>query len=153
MNALEGSNADLHCLVKSSPEARIQWSRAGKMLRSDDKYEIVNRPHAKHHHNTTTLRIKGVNKDDLGRYGCHAENAQGRNDVNISLIYEPEGAIFNGCRITENLRTVVCKWSVRSAQSLSEANMFYKQAGDRQWLSNKVPSEINREDEASSNWE
>lgn len=101
--------------------------------------------HPKHHHNYSVLRIVGVTKDDLGRYGCHAENSLGRHELNITLIYEPEPAILNECKLTDDLQTVVCNWTVYSAQPVSEATLFFKQNNEHKWQ-DSVQSEIRRGD-------
>lgn len=92
----------------------------------------------------TTLHIRNVNKDDLGRYECHAENSFGKSEVAVTLIYEPEVAILNLCKLTDDLHTVQCNWTVHSAQPLSEALMFFKQNGERKWQQGAEPSTISK---------
>lgn len=151
VNAGEGSGVDLHCTVKASPMARIYWTSNGRMLSNDDKYRIHLHPHAKHHHNMTTLHIRNVNKDDLGQYECHAENSLGKAKTPITLIYEPEPAQLNECKITEDFYTVVCNWTVISAQSVSEAGVHFKQNGERKWQNDIQSSTIEKIDD--NKWE
>lgn len=143
MNAKEGATVDLHCIFKASPAPRVHWTRAGSKLHENDKYKIHMHPHEKHHHNMTTLRIKDVNKDDLGQYECHAENGYGKQKAAVTLIYEPEKAILNECKLTDdNLHTAICNWTVHSAQPVSEAILFFKQTGERKWQQDAASSAI-----------
>lgn len=144
VNTAEGETSDLHCTVKASPAARIYWTKNGQKLHDTDKYKIHIHPHTKHHHNITTLRIRNVNKNDLGRYDCHAENDLGKHDVNVTLIYEPEVAIMNECRVIDEVYTVRCNWTVHSIQSVSEGSMFYKAQGDRKWLHDDVKTSVKK---------
>lgn len=148
VNAAEGSTVDLHCTVNASPAARIRWTRAGHVLNDDNKHKIHVHPHKLHHHNMTTLRVRDVNKDDLGQYECHAENSLGKSVATVTLIYEPEEAILIDCKLSDdNFQTVTCNWTVHSAQPLSEANLFYKDNGDRKWQQNAEPCIIRKEEE------
>lgn len=144
MNTAEGQNVDLHCTIKASPAARIHWLRNGNVIRDDDKYKVHIREHMKHHHNLTMLRILNVNKDDLGRYTCHAENSFGKHEVIVALTYDPEVAVLNECKLTDDLHGVKCNWTVHSAQPVSEATLFYKLNGERKWQQEPNPSTISK---------
>lgn len=151
VNAAEGSTVDLHCIVRSSPAARVHWTRMDKPVKSGEKHSMHMHPHEKHHHNMSTLRIRDVNKDDLGQYECQAENSYGENKIAVSLIYEPEVPIINNCMLTDDLHTVQCNWTVISSQPLSEALLFYKQNGERKWQQVSTPSSIKKVED--NKWE
>lgn len=143
VNALEGSHAELRCIVKASPTPRIHWTRNGRVVHNSEKFRSHVHPHEKHHHNMTTLKIHDVNKDDLGQYKCHAENTLGKADATVTLVYEPEVATLNECRLTDDdLHTVMCNWTVHSAQPVSEAVISYKQNGERSWQQEAMKSTI-----------
>ena len=147
INVADGATKDLHCFIRASPAARIHWTRHGRILANDEKYHISTHPHDKHHHNVTTLRVKQVNKDDLGGYLCHAENIMGKAETTVALIYEPEVAALKECKILEDLSTVQCQWEVNSAQSVSEAHLYYKHNGDRQWQQALEQAQIEKQED------
>lgn len=152
VNANEGAIADLHCVIQASPAARIHWTRNGKVLGSSDKYKVHIHPHEKHHHNMTTLHIRDVTLEDLGDYKCHSENNYGKNEGTVMLAYEPELALYHGCKLTDDLHTVQCNWTVRSMQPVSEGLLFYKQSGERKWKQVEAPSTIEKLEE-DNKWE
>lgn len=124
------------------------WSRDWNYVTEGQKYRISEQTHG--HHNRTVLLVRKVNKSDLGFYQCLVENSLGRDSKNISLIYEPEPAHFDGYELQAD-HLVLLNWTVRSVQPLSEILLYYQKTNDKQWTSVK-PIVAEKHKEHSGIW-
>ncbi|XP_055704862.1 MAM domain-containing glycosylphosphatidylinositol anchor protein 1 isoform X2 [Phlebotomus papatasi] len=147
-NTGEGYDAELFCNFKSDPAGRGMWSRDWNYVTEGQKYRISEQTHG--HHNRTVLLVRKVNKSDLGFYQCLVENSLGRDTKNISLIYEPEPAHFDGYELQVD-HLVLLNWTVRSVQPLSEILLYYQKTNDKQWTSVK-PIVAEKHKEHSGIW-
>ncbi|XP_059607952.1 hemicentin-2-like isoform X2 [Phlebotomus argentipes] len=134
VNTGEGYDAELSCNFKSDPAGRSTWLRDLAPLPEGGKYRVTQEAHG--HHNKTTLLVRKVQKSDLGMYQCQVENRLGRGASNVSLIYEPEPAHFDGYEL-QTAHLVLLNWTVRSVQPLSEVLLYYQKSSDKQWTSVK----------------
>lgn len=78
------------------------------------------------------MAVTGIDKDDLGPYTCEVTNKLGKSDINVTLMYEPEMAIFESSELLEDGFTEL-SWTVNSVQALQEVDLYYKHSGDKQW--------------------
>lgn len=130
INAAQGGHATLYCSYESHPEGRAQWLRNGQVLESGDKYSF----HADgdNRHKRYNLKVQKIDMEDLGAYTCEVTNKLGKGNVNVTIMYEPEMAVFVGSELLEDDFTSL-KWTVNSAQPLIEQDLYYKKSGDKQW--------------------
>lgn len=130
INAAKGGHATLYCNYHSNPEGRAQWLRNGHLLESGEKYSF----HAeeKNPHKRFNLKVQNIDMDDLGAYTCEVTNKLGKGDINVTIMYEPEMAVFVGSELVADDFTSLT-WTVSSAQSLVEVDLYYKKTGDKQW--------------------
>lgn len=139
VNTGEKETAELHCNFHSVPAGKVQWLREGRTLHADKKYQMRIHEiedlhlHHKHNHTKSTLIINDVNKGDLGRYECQVTNKWGTSGLNISLIYEPEQAVFKNYEFELDNKQVLTNWTVQSIQPISEVVLSYKKQGDHIW--------------------
>ncbi|XP_055692165.1 hemicentin-2 isoform X1 [Lutzomyia longipalpis] len=148
VNTGEGYDAELFCNFKSDPAGRSMWLRNWNPLVEGGKYSMSEEQH--NHHNSSRLIVRKVNKSDLGVYQCQVENRLGRDATNISLIYEPETAHFDGYELQPE-HIVIFNWTVRSIQPLSEISLYYQKSNDKQWKSEK-PIVAEKHKEHSGVW-
>uniref|UniRef100_A0A1L8E3A9 Putative neural cell adhesion molecule 1 n=1 Tax=Nyssomyia neivai TaxID=330878 RepID=A0A1L8E3A9_9DIPT len=148
VNTGEGYDAELFCNFKSDPVGRIYWLRHKNPLMEGTKYRVTQEQHG--HHNRTALLVRQVKKEDLGVYQCQVDNRLGQQDANVSLIYEPEPAHFDGYELQPE-HLVVLNWTVRSIQPLSEILLYYQKSNDKQWTSEK-PIVAEKHKEHSGIW-
>lgn len=130
INAAEGGQAILYCNYHSNPDGRAQWLRNGRALEGRDKYNI--QADEKNHHKRSELKVMKIEMEDLGSYTCEVTNKLGRSDINVTIMYEPEMAVFVGSELVADDFTSLT-WTVNSAQSLVEVDLYYKKSGDKQW--------------------
>lgn len=130
INAAEGGKAILYCNFHSNPDGRAQWLRNGRVLEKGDKYEFE--ADEKNHHKRFNLMVMNIEMEDLGSYTCEVTNKLGRSEVNVTIMYEPEMAVFVGSELLADDFTSLT-WTVNSAQSLVEVDLYYKKSGDKQW--------------------
>ncbi|GAB0090789.1 uncharacterized protein DMENIID0001_055520 [Sergentomyia squamirostris] len=148
VNTGEGYDAELFCNYKSDPVGRSTWLRDGTPLVEGSKYRMTEETHG--HHNRTGLVVRKVHKSDLGSYQCQVDNRLGRQHTNVSLIYEPELAHFDGYELQSG-HLVVLNWTVRSVQPLSDILLYYQKSVDKQWTSEK-PLVAEKHKEHSGVW-
>lgn len=130
INAAQEGHATLYCNYHSNPEGRVQWLRNGQVLEQNDKYSFHVDEKSRHMRNN--LKVSKIEMEDLGSYTCEVTNKLGKSNVNITLMYEPEMAVFVGSELLEEDYTSL-SWTVNSAQPLTEVDLYYKKSGDKQW--------------------
>lgn len=134
INAAEGGHATLYCNYHSNPEGRAQWLREGQALEQGDKYSF--HVEEKNRHMRNNLKVAKIDISDLGSYTCEVTNKLGSSNINVTIMYEPEMAVFVGSQITGDEYTNL-DWTVNSAQPLNEVDLYYKKSGDKQWRHEK----------------
>lgn len=132
INTAEGGKATLYCNYHSNPEGRAQWLRNGQILDSVDKYSFHSDESGKSTHKKYNMMVMSIGKDDLGPYTCEVTNKLGRSDINVTLMYEPEMAVFESSVLLADDFTEL-SWTVSSVQALVEVDLYYKHSGDKQW--------------------
>lgn len=78
------------------------------------------------------LKVMKIDMEDLGSYTCEVTNKLGKSNINVTIMYEPEMAVFVGSEMLADDFTSLT-WTVNSAQSLVEVDLYYKKTGDKQW--------------------
>ena len=102
------------------------------MLEQGDKYSFSSDKHLHTRHMKNNLNVKNIDMEDLGLYTCEVTNKLGSGNVNVSIMYEPEMAVFEGSELDTDGNTRLT-WTVNSAQNLVEVDLYYKKSGDKQW--------------------
>ncbi|XP_015187777.1 PREDICTED: lachesin-like isoform X2 [Polistes dominula] len=95
-NQLLGSPLDtdvsLICSIEAYPKTINLWTRKAQVIMSGDRYEIDERSHPEEEWKTTIeLKIKSLQKTDLGEYKCSASSSMGKAEATIR-VYEIERA-------------------------------------------------------------
>ncbi|XP_076176742.1 lachesin isoform X2 [Ptiloglossa arizonensis] len=95
-NELLGSPLDtdvsLICLVEAYPKTINLWTRREQVIMSGGRYEINERGHPDEEWKTTIeLKIRRLEKTDLGEYTCSASSSMGRAEATLR-VYEIERA-------------------------------------------------------------
>lgn len=120
----------MYCNYHSNPEGRAQWLRNGQILEQGDKYSF--HVDEKNRHMRNNLKVMKIDMEDLGGYTCEVTNKLGKSNINVTIMYEPEMAVFVGSEMLADDFTSLT-WTVNSAQSLVEVDLYYKKTGDKQW--------------------
>lgn len=82
----EGYEAELICLIKASPTAKVSWwTRDEKKIKNDEHFEVFN---ISSEETISTLKIKKVTLDHFGNYTCRAKNAFGSSETTLELYGE-----------------------------------------------------------------
>ncbi|KAI4497138.1 hypothetical protein M0802_007884 [Mischocyttarus mexicanus] len=95
-NQLLGSPLDtdvsLICSIEAYPKTINLWTRKAQVIMSGERYEIDERSHPEEEWKTTIeLKIKNLEKTDLGEYTCSASSSMGKAEATIR-VYEIERA-------------------------------------------------------------
>ncbi|XP_043487901.1 lachesin-like isoform X1 [Polistes fuscatus] len=95
-NQLLGSPLDtdvsLICSIEAYPKTINLWTRKAQVIMSGDRYEIDERTYPEEEWKTTIeLKIKSLQKTDLGEYTCSASSSMGKAEATIR-VYEIERA-------------------------------------------------------------
>lgn len=130
INAAKGGHAELYCNYHSNPAGRAQWLRNGKVLESGDKYSFHEEQNSRHMRNK--MKVSKIDLDDLGAYTCEVTNQLGKGNINVTIMYEPEMAVFVRSELVADEFTSL-SWTVSSAQPLVEVDLYYKKSGDKHW--------------------
>jgi titin len=69
-----GSTIELECKVTGVPMPTLKWSKDGRPLLEDGRFEWENKPEQGHYR----LRIRDSNRNDEGTYRCVATNENGQ---------------------------------------------------------------------------
>lgn len=75
----DGESLLLKCHVKAVPEAQIEWTKNGEILRSSDIIDL------KYKNGVASLAIGEVFPEDEGDYVCKATNSQGTGETRCKL--------------------------------------------------------------------
>jgi hypothetical protein len=129
VNSMEGNNRELHCLFHSNPEAKVVWEKNQHVLKSNEKYDIIQDKH--HGENRSVLIVKNIDRSDLGVYQCKAQNNVGNAMANVSLIFTPEPAHFMQTKVEG--KHVLINWEIHSMLPLSEIILYYRKNGETPW--------------------
>ncbi|XP_076276264.1 lachesin isoform X2 [Lasioglossum baleicum] len=89
-NQLLGSpldtNVSLICSIEAYPKTINLWTRKDKLITNGGRYEISERTHPDEEWKTTIeLKIKRLEKTDLGEYTCSASSSMGRAEATITV--------------------------------------------------------------------
>ncbi|CAK9825760.1 LAC [Anthophora retusa] len=95
-NELLGSPLDtdvsLICSIEAYPKTINLWTRKEQVIMSGDRYEIDERGHPDEEWKTTSeLKIRRLEKTDLGEYTCSASSSMGKAKATLR-VYEIERA-------------------------------------------------------------
>ncbi|KZC11696.1 Lachesin [Dufourea novaeangliae] len=95
-NQLLGSpletDVSLLCSIEAYPKTINLWTRKGQVIMTGGRYEINERGHPDEEWKTTIeLKIKRLEKTDLGEYTCSASSSRGGADATLR-VYEIERA-------------------------------------------------------------
>ncbi|XP_034189102.1 lachesin [Osmia lignaria lignaria] len=95
-NQLLGSPLDtdvsLICLIEAYPKTINLWTRKEQVIMSGGRYEIDERGHPDEEWKTTSeLKIRHLEKSDLGEYTCSASSSMGKAEATLR-VYEIERA-------------------------------------------------------------
>ncbi|KOC59299.1 Lachesin [Habropoda laboriosa] len=95
-NQLLGSPLDtdvsLVCLIEAYPKTINLWTRKEQVIMSGGRYEIDERGHPDEEWKTTSeLKIRRLEKTDLGEYTCSASSSMGKAEATLR-VYEIERA-------------------------------------------------------------
>ncbi|XP_039954727.1 neural cell adhesion molecule 2 [Bactrocera tryoni] len=129
VNTEQGGNAELYCDYAANPSGEVLWLRNGKRLNASDKYTFNEITHKER--KRSILTVMDVSANDLGEHVCQVQNAIGRGETKVHIIYEPEHPQLEDLEVNGN--QAVIHWLVRSIQPLSEAVLDYKLAGSYTW--------------------
>ncbi|XP_046431890.1 lachesin-like isoform X1 [Neodiprion fabricii] len=87
-----GTDVALVCLIEAYPRTINFWIRNGQVIMNSGKYEYREVKHPEEEWKTTIeLKIKGLEKTDLGEYTCSATSSMGSADATLG-VYEIERA-------------------------------------------------------------
>ncbi|XP_048514417.1 lachesin-like [Athalia rosae] len=87
-----GTDVTLRCLTEAFPKTINFWRRDGVVIMHGGKYEIKEEKNVEEEWKTTIeLKIKGLEKADLGEYTCSATSSMGKAEATLRL-YEIERA-------------------------------------------------------------
>ncbi|XP_055680246.1 lachesin-like [Lutzomyia longipalpis] len=75
---------ELKCRVEAYPPASIVWLRNGQQLHSSEEYKISNLATVDQV-TTSSLMIRGLERDQYGDYYCQARNSKGQAESRIHL--------------------------------------------------------------------
>ncbi|XP_033222999.1 lachesin-like [Belonocnema kinseyi] len=82
----------LMCHVEAFPRTINFWKRKDQVIMSGERYEIIERANPEEEWKTTIeLRIKGLQKEDLGEFTCSATSSMGSSEATLR-VYEIERA-------------------------------------------------------------
>ncbi|XP_074598807.1 projectin protein bent isoform X2 [Brevipalpus obovatus] len=88
----DGESLLLKCHVKAVPEAQIEWTKNGEVLRSSDIIDL------KYKNGTASLAIAEVFPEDEGDYLCKATNSQGTGETKCKLTVIPMPHLADGSK-------------------------------------------------------
>uniref|UniRef100_A0A1B0D4F3 Ig-like domain-containing protein n=1 Tax=Phlebotomus papatasi TaxID=29031 RepID=A0A1B0D4F3_PHLPP len=75
---------ELKCRVEAYPPASIVWLRHGNQLQSSEEYKISNLATVDQV-TTSSLMIRGLERDQYGDYYCQARNSKGQSESRIHV--------------------------------------------------------------------
>lgn len=128
LNSKVGDAAELHCEFETSTASDVIWSKDDSELKISasvgSKYYVTSNPNVGGKNNSI-LRIRNVNKNDLGQYMCKVSNEIGSQNVNITLTFVPEPPVLQA-PIERDGEYTVTHWHIRSLQPLTEVMLKYR---------------------------
>lgn len=129
MNTQDGDNAELHCEYHAPAASKVTWQKDGKQLDTSSdvgaKYFVKSSPVKNGKSTSVVLRVKNVQKTDLGDYKCKVENDIGSQDVNITLTFKPEPPTLQA-PIERDGEYTITHWHIRSMQPIHEVMLKYR---------------------------
>ncbi|XP_060817591.1 lachesin-like isoform X1 [Bombus pascuorum] len=86
------TDVSLICLIEAYPKTINLWTRKEQVIMSGGRYEIDERGHPDEEWKTTSeLKIRRLEKTDLGEYTCSASSSMGKAEATLR-VYEIERA-------------------------------------------------------------
>ncbi|XP_015603649.1 lachesin [Cephus cinctus] len=127
-NQLLGSPLDtdilLICMIEAFPRTINLWSRRDQVIMNGDRYEIREQRHSEDDWKTTIeLKIRGLQKIDLGEYTCSASSSMGKAEATLR-VYEIERATIP-TRSTANWKNMQ-RTKPKVAQITTLNQVFYQ---------------------------
>ncbi|KAK9300003.1 hypothetical protein QLX08_007205 [Tetragonisca angustula] len=98
------TDVSLICLIEAYPKTINLWTRKEQVIMSGGRYEIDERGHPDEEWKTTSeLKIRRLEKTDLGEYTCSASSSMGKANATLR-VHEIE-------RATSPTRTTSASWN------------------------------------------
>ncbi|XP_011154716.1 lachesin [Harpegnathos saltator] len=80
------TDVSLVCLIEAYPKTINLWMRKEKVIMNGDRYEIDERSNPEEEWKTTiVLKIRRLEKKDLGEYTCSASSSMGKAEANLRV--------------------------------------------------------------------
>ncbi|KAK6166183.1 hypothetical protein SNE40_022941 [Patella caerulea] len=133
----EGESAMFTCRVVGIPLPNVYWERNGKILRSQDRYQI-SQNHDKH-----TLVITKTTKDDAGKYVCRLDNQM------VSIVHSTSLIVQEKSPVTTDFRSVLKKRS--SLGNIGKQSSTDSEKSDKENDRRVFHTILNRMDDSSLN--
>jgi len=108
----EGEGVTLACIARGEPQPSLQWIRVGE--EGDDKKEVKGELVEEDEGLVSYLHLRGVKREDAGKYRCLASNVAGGAEAKVSLSVQFPPQFTRQARNTWS-------WDQRPATMLCEA--------------------------------
>ncbi|KAK1117899.1 hypothetical protein K0M31_015570 [Melipona bicolor] len=104
------TDVSLICLIEAYPKTINLWTRKEQVIMSGGRYEIDERGHPDEEWKTTSeLKIRRLEKTDLGEYTCSASSSMGKANATLRVHGESTHARLTNAQIRANVERVSYK--------------------------------------------
>ncbi|XP_043518546.1 lachesin-like, partial [Frieseomelitta varia] len=104
------TDVSLICLIEAYPKTINLWTRKEQVIMSGGRYEIDERGHPDEEWKTTSeLKIRRLEKTDLGEYTCSASSSMGKANATLRVHGESSHARSTNASNTRQRRTCVLR--------------------------------------------
>jgi len=124
----EGDNAEVVCIVHSSPKAKVEWFKNGRPLGEREG-------HISTRGNKHSLHLFSMKEQTFGTYSCRAENKLGMDEKSTQVSGRAAPPNFRSESLSSDEDKFVLEWVAESISNISTFKVEYRPKMSDSWES------------------